>query len=750
MHGASLDRDYLHLSLGEGELYGLQACDRAVGLLFVGEGEVSVGSPGPQRTPQLHDRSPDLPGTVLLDAVLLIGADGAVSELLDAVGGLGDGPVPPSAWSLTQSRMNGFLSINNDGWRPPGEVLASPDPAGGGLLVDVRTKGMRMTRPERSLEVLSPWLTYVWAPSGPLGDPREPGLLLRRANGSTVPLLFGGFPSAAAVAEQGTPYALETQTGPWDLEDVVVSLATSGPIGPDRQLDSVHCTADLTLRGSQDARHVLLDLDDGVRRVYGAPWAPLVVQGVARIDDDGAHPIEWLRTGNRLWASLEEPVPVGASVVLRVTWTGQILEPRGRTAIRVLDRGAWYPRTPGLDPHTFTATVAVPRFWEVVASGHRIGEEVQGTVKIVTTRESRPIPGGAVAIADVRTELLRPAAPGVPLVRIHRGAEQPVANARIGVELRQLLQVLVGVLGPFPYSELEIIERGPGTIGFETLPGVIALPSFDSPPGQVVTTRVATDTLLGALARQWLGVDRGAESYHDRWLVEGLVTWARCLTLESVDKGARCYGELASWRRAWVDTMTGAPAGSDPTARDLLAGAVWLDETSGAPGANRSQRGPLILHSLRLLVGDPVVRATLRAVAQDVRPISLAAFLEAIQGEAHIDLRAFVYGWVLNTPSLPTASLLYQVDRRGDSWTLSGLGVVRGDRLTEPPLPLPTPLLLAFDVGAETVVHRIVLTEVESALRIDGLPEKPKNVRLDPGKTFPGKVEVSRMDPASP
>ena len=741
-----LRRPYLGLSLEKGVLYGLQTCDRIVGLLFVGEGEVQIGSPGPQRTPQLHNRSHDLPGTALIDAAILIGADGSVEELLEDVGGLVPGAVPPSVWSLAQARMNGFLSSNADGWRPPGEVLASPTTDLGGVLIEVRTLGVRSTRPERSLEVLSPWFTWVWAPTGPLNDLREPGLLLRRPTGSTRPLLYGGFVSEDTIADQSTAFALETVAPDWDLTAVSLALAASGPIGPDRVLEKLQGDASLDLTANAENPHMVLALSAGVQRVYGAPWAEIRVKGTSQVAADGQEiELDWLRSGDRLFVTIPDAPAVGDSVQIRVQWEGNILEPRGRTAIRLLGTEAWYPRTPGVDRHRFTASVAVPTFWSVIATGHQIGEEVNGRVKVITSRARRPVRSGAVAIADVRTEVLKPPSSGLPLVRVHRSSEQSVPNARIEKELWERMEVLRDLLGPYPWTELEIVERGPGTRGYEGLPGIIALPVFDSPPNQIVTSGVGSDSLLGSLARQWLEADRGTESYHDRWLVEGLTTWARCLALEAGGLGARCQGQLSSWRQSWIDSMTGAGIGSDLASRDLLAGAIWLDVTSGAGWSNSRIRGPLVMHALRLLVGDEVVQATLRALAQAESDVSLASFLRVIQEATGQDLRSYVYGWVLNTPSLPTARLRYRLVQEGETWTLSGLGVIDSGREGSPRLPLPTPMLLAYEVAGEMVLTRLILTETEAALTIKDLPMKPRNIKLDPGKSFPGKTIVERI-----
>ena len=49
-------------------------------------------------------------------------------------------------------------------------------------------------------------------------------------------------------------------------------------------------------------------------------------------------------------------------------------------------------------------------------------------------------------------------------------------------------------------------------------------------------------------------------------------------------------------------------------------------------------------------------------------------------------------------------------------------------------------------MGGETNILRIVLNEQEAALKVEGLPDKPRNIKLDPGKVFPGRVVLERME----
>jgi len=742
---ATLTRPYMEARFGAGAFYALQGCEQRVGLLFIGAGELDVRDPGPQRGPQLHHRSDDLPGTVLFEAAVLWASDGAVEDLLAQTDGFVDGGVPVRARAMLAARNDGFLPDRPRSWRPPGEVLWAPEPARGGVLAEFKTAGVRWTG-HGSLEAVSPWLSYLWAPTGPLGDPMEPGLWFRRATGSTLQQLLSGFPSESDVAASNTPFALATPSHPWDLLQADVGVAVSGPVGLDQVLETIIGDAHLELRAGEDAgRWVLLDLADGMARRYDEQFAPFDVLGVVE-PGDPATPLPWARVGDRLWVQLQQDVAPGSVTTLRVRWTGRVLEKQGQTGITALGATAWYPRPPGRDRHKVTTTVAVPPHWEVVATGHRIGEELDGNVKLVTSRANHPVPHAGVLIADVRSEVLRSDVDGVPLIRLHRSPEYPAINAKVGPELLRHMEALVGILGPYPWTELEVIERGASAGGRWDIPGVVAVGHWDSPPAQLVTTRVGNDVALGALVRQWLEHELGAQSYHDAWLIEGLVTWARCLALDAADAGGRCYGDLQGARRAWLDRLDG-DAAAGPRALDLKAGAIWLDSLSGAWSSNRYGRSTLVLHQLRLLIGDAAVRAALPRllVAYGGQSLSLASFLVQVQALSGTDLRPFVYGWVFNTPTLPVARLDYRLEESDAGWTLVATGIVDDGRDTDPALPLPTPILLSFTVGKEAHVRRIVLSEQPTTVRIEGIPDKPKDVRLDPAGIFPGKTKATRV-----
>ena len=752
---AELKRDWIHLQLGVGRLVGLEACGRLVGLVWRGEGGVDVRDPGPERGHVLANLFENLPGENVLEALVLIGSDGALEELLAealpddperaAEGPWSAGGVPVGLRALAAARLGPFDPLRQSGRtpHPPGEILFAPEPTLGGLWADLKLVGMERASQSGSLEILSDWIEYQWT-TGAGFAPAEPGHWARRGVGSARPLLLSALSSEEAVSAGASPFAEGRIGSAADLLAASISLVVEPTFGLDRDLKSVDLVSSLELRPAPGLRWLALALDEGRGKAYGEPWSPQEVQGIA-LGASGDGLAVWHRAGDRLWVELPE-APEGEPVWVRVRHGGDLIEPDGQTAISPLAGWGWYPRTPLPDRHRFELVAVMPRFWDLAATGRRIEESVDARNRTVTSREVRPVLAGAAFIVDARTRVTA-ARDGLPVVRVMHSPNTTGASvAGVGGEIHRHLAQLEAVLGPFPYSELEIVERS-ASGGWTDTPGILALGRFDSPPDQVITSRAGARTLLDGLGRQVLAADLGPRTMHDRWLVEGLGVWAECFALQATEQAARCHGNLSGLRNRWTDLVQALGDGG-PSTRDWPVGSVWLDEASGWGHANRSVRGPLVLHRLRLLIGDDTSRPLLRRVADAYRgqALSTRSFILQAQAVSGLDLRTFFYGWVYATPQEPVAQVRWSTEEHADgtvSLTLSGRLDAGRDAA---PIPMLSPVLLRFEVGDEAAWQRLVLNETEQTLVLEGLPAMPKKLVLDPGHTFPGKVELTRAE----
>ncbi len=531
---AELKRDWIHLQLGVGRLIGLEACGRLVGLAWQGEGGVDVRDPGPERGHVLANLFENLPGENVLEAFVLIGSDGAVAELLAQA--LPDDPEQsdPGPWTerglplglrtLAGGRLGAFdpFKLSGRSVHPPGEVLWAPEPGLGGVWIDLKLVGMKRARKSGSLEISSDWLTYRWASGGGFLN-SEPGRWTRRAIASTRGLLLSSLPSEQTIGAAASPFAEGRRLRPADLLAAKISLLVEPTFGMDRDLKSIDVVSSLELRAEPETAWLALALAEGRSKAYGKPWAPQVVHGVA-LGDEGEQPATWHRSGDRLWVQLPEERGEADLVHVRVRHGGELLEPDGQTAITPLAGWSWYPTPPLPDRHSFELVAVMPRFWDIAATGRRIEESLEGSNRYVTSREPRPVSQGVAFVVDART-LVTPAQDGLPVVRVLHSPNTVGASVRgVGREVQEHLRALEATLGPFPYRELEIVERSAGG-GWTDTPGVLALGRFDSPPDQVITSRAGSRTLLDGLGRQTLSADLGAATMHDNWLIEGLAVW---------------------------------------------------------------------------------------------------------------------------------------------------------------------------------------------------------------------------------
>lgn len=749
-----LRRDWFALSLGTGRMVGLEACGELVGLVWQGEGRVDVGDPGPERGHILHNLFDNLPGENELDGLVLIGSDGAVAELLAqtaapegaTIGPWVEAPVPPALRAMATARLAAFDPMRQSGRdaHPPGEILWAPSPELGGLFVDLRLLGMTRQR-KNGLEVTSPWLAYERT-TGAGFLPTSPVRWRRRSVGSARALLLADLPTVATMAVDSNPFAEERAAYPWDLQEADVSLLVEPTFGLDKDLSSVDIVTTLTLRASEPTRNLTLSLAEGRQRSYAPSWAEALLSGVGHVRGEDVTAAIWSRIGDRIFVHFEDEVAPDELVTVRLRHKGQLIEPDGTSAITPLAGWDWYPRTPAVDRHEFELVAVMPRFWRAAATGKQVEEEDDGKHRRIVSRAASPVVRGDVFLVDADAKTHAPPRAGLPVVRVYRSPNTPALNvASLADDVYVRLEQLEALLGPCPWGEIDVVERGVNSYGLES-PGVVPLGRADAPPEQSITSRSGRHTLLGALAGQWLGANMTTRSDHDRWLVEGLTAWAECFALEAAGRSGRC-GALIKVHHQALENALNDVESMGPTTADWPVGAIWLGASSGWTTANQWHRAPLVLHLLRTLIGDTASRELLKQIVSSYggQGLTTASFVLRAQSEAGQDLRRFFYGWVYATPQEPTARVEWSTVKASDgTWDLTLTGRLDDGRADTDPLPLLAPMLLRMKVGKQTPWQRLILTEASNSLTLRGIPEEPRALKLDPGRTFPGKVELKK------
>jgi hypothetical protein len=749
VEAATLARDFMDLKLGAGTFHVMTACGHEVGLLFTGIGEIDVRDAGPLRGHRLHNTFTELPGVADIDQAIVWASDGAVQQLLEQAGPAVEKAIPVAVRGAFATRHSSFKPESDQFSSFPGSYLHAPTASLGGVLIDVHALSLKRRRKLENLEIRSQWLTYSWNPIA-LADTGDGGGWAQRRVGSIEPANYAGFPGEVATAEAGSPFAEERPRLPWNLLDAHIGAKVQDVAGVDRDLARVDFNVVLTLeaRDGVDAASgvVPLELREGLQRVLGEKWAPIKVLGARQIPAEGEEiGLRFDRVADTLFVHLpEESRPIaGETVRLRLLYRGDVLQSAGTSSFASISGWRWYPTLPVRDRHTTTLTIQAPKFWQVAATGKRIEEMTEGRSRTTTFRETRPVVRAGFQIFEGREKVTASPEEGLPTLRVHLSPQGNAPDAMIEEETYKHLRVLNDLFGPFPYSELEIVET---TSGGVTVPGLIAVSRFDSPPDQVVTTRSGGGTLLGALVDQYVAADMGPSTSHDSWLIAGLSVLGECRALEQAGKAGRCRGIIRGQRDRWVDSLEGLGWTSAASLRDPIVGSIWLGSQSGH-ASSATTRGPLVLDSLRLLVGDETLWAAIRRVAKSYRGqgLNTKSFLLQTQAAAKIDLRGFFAWWVYATPQLPTLRLDYTLTKEDDgTFTLDGSVWVETGSAVEPlPAIIPTILHMIVD-GTDPQLRRIVLTEQPRPIRMEGLPGKVKKLALDPAKSFPGRTKVTK------
>jgi len=145
------------------------------------------------------------------------------------------------------------------------------------------------------------------------------------------------------------------------------------------------------------------------------------------------------------------------------------------------------------------------------------------------------------------------------------------------------------------------------------------------------------------LAHQWFGDSVSPADWGDVWLNEGFATYTEWLWLEHT-KGEAAMMATISGARDRMALETDAPPPGDPSANDLFNASVYL-------------RGGLVLHALRVEVGDDTFFEILRTYADNYRygvatTDDFIALAESISGR---DLSELFADWLYGeeVPALP-------------------------------------------------------------------------------------------------
>jgi hypothetical protein len=411
------------------------------------------------------------------------------------------------------------------------------------------------------------------------------------------------------------------------------------------------------------------------------------------------------------------------------------------------NRSYWYPQSLVTDYATATIDLSVPPGWGIVASGAPAGtnppvaaggsgegrrefsfaalqparylsvvisrfDDHLSPIRHVRLDDSEPRPAPAPAGGGVYYRTLEISAYGTP-----RSANDIDDTAERAADIAAFY---ASVLGDIPYPSMTLALTDSRLPGGHS-PAYFALMNHELPrqPGTVVTWRTDPASFSGfpsfflahEIAHQWWGQAVGWKNYHEQWLSEGLSQYFAALYAEH-DEGPDVFQEIIERMRSWA-------------LRHSDEGPVYLGYRLGhlerEPRIFRAlvyNKGAMVLHMLRRLVGDDAFFAGLRRFYHEwrFRKAGTDALQLAFEIEAGRSLSRFFDRWI-HEAALP--------DLRFSSRTETGANgrevLLRFEQRTERLFDLPVTVTLQYRSGEEeSVVVPVTERVTEHRLPVRG------------------------------
>jgi len=278
--------------------------------------------------------------------------------------------------------------------------------------------------------------------------------------------------------------------------------------------------------------------------------------------------------------------------------------------IPVYDEDGWHaaPPPPNADASYNDAShylvrITAPKDLTLVASGVETGRQRAGEEQIVTFAAGPARDFYLAASARYAVHL----SDKVGQVRVNSYAlagQEAAAKSALRVAI-QALEVFGKRLGPYAYTELDIINSPLGALGIE-YPGVIGISRalYESDSGD--ERALLESTVAHEVAHQWFYNVVGNDQPGEPWLDEAMAQYLTWLYYRDVQGEAAARSFRASWEGRWArvdraDVPIGLPAGQ-------YSGLEY--------GAIVYGRGPLFVEALAYEMGSQVFDAFLRGYYQ--------------------------------------------------------------------------------------------------------------------------------------
>jgi aminopeptidase N len=456
----------------------------------------------------------------------------------------------------------------------------------------------------------------------------------------TVPLLLALEPVQPAAFAQSSAPRFE-----------VTKYTIAAELFPSTHLIAANVRIDFLPRA--DLTTMSFDLDSGLR--------------VDSVKDASGKDHNFRQEGLNLSVDFLNPLPQGKASSISVKYGGLLASAEGSPVENLklayigpegsylLYTGRWFPVSEyGVGRFAATMQITVPSDETVIASGKASTPAREAGKVTYTYQYDEPsFPGTVIAGRYV----VQPAtAVGADITLYMKPGHESFA-ASYGETAAKIMAFYSDKFGPLPNGHLAIAEIEDGTVSGYTAPGLVALAS------RGFSTQVNYKLLAHEISHQWWRCLVSPASLNDMFLDEGLATYSAAL-----------YVQEAAGDTAFEDLM-----------REVEVGALSHEEVVPIAQSGRLheftpeyvsivfQKGAMVFHMLRWLVGDVAFFKTLQAMCQQYawKSISTDEFQKLTENASKQELTYFFAQWVSST-GVPQFKRTWAVYRTAKGYQVMG------------------------------------------------------------------------------
>ena len=382
----------------------------------------------------------------------------------------------------------------------------------------------------------------------------------------------------------------------------------------------------------------------------------------------------------------------------------------------LLYAGRWFPvNAYGINRFTATMNITVPAHMIVIGSGKESAGPAPATKR----------PAGALPTKTFAFTWDKPSFPGTIVAGIFQEFKSDEAGLDLHVFFKPAHQTLgasyattavkeftyyVTLYGPAPSTTLKVVEIPDDTVPAAWAPEIAAISS------RAVTEKVNYRLLANTIAHQWWGASVSPASRDDWWLNDGFARYSE----------AR-YVEQAAGQAGLEETVKDMSVGALAYDTVPLSSAGKLDIFSPEFQSLVTDKGAMILHMLRWVIGDQKYDQTMRTFASKYagKSASLDDFRALAEQNYGQQLTWFFSQW-LDSTGAPEFKTKYTIYRLGNGKGFRVVGQIAQD------LDLfRMPVDLKIDTDGKTENKRIEVVGTNSAFNVETFG-KPRRIVVDP------------------